>query len=55
MITAMVTRDLALAAPSGGGPVAVVGFDYLSYYLRRVRLRRCQARRTSSATPTVIS
>jgi hypothetical protein len=36
MITAMVTRDLALPASSGGGPVAVVvGFDYLSYYLRR--------------------
>ena len=27
MITAMVTRDLALPAPSGGGPVAVVGFE----------------------------
>ena len=38
MITAMVTRDLALPAPSGGGPVAVVGFDYLSYYLRALRL-----------------
>ena len=27
MIMAMVTRDLALPAPSGGGPVAVVGFE----------------------------
>jgi hypothetical protein len=27
MITAMVTRDLALPAPSGGGPAAVVGFQ----------------------------
>jgi hypothetical protein len=51
MITAIVTRDLALPAPSGGGPVAVVvGFDYLSYYLRRVPPGRSQARRTASAT-----
>jgi hypothetical protein len=27
MLTAMVTRDLALPTPSGGGPVAVVGFQ----------------------------
>jgi hypothetical protein len=38
MITAMVTRDLALPAPSGGGPVAVLGFQHLSYYLRALRL-----------------
>jgi hypothetical protein len=55
MITAMVTRDLALPAPSGGGPVAVVGFDHLNYYLRRAAPERCQARRASSATPTMIS
>jgi hypothetical protein len=30
MITARVTRDLALPAPSRGGPVAVVGFQLSS-------------------------
>jgi hypothetical protein len=36
MIMAMATRDLALPAPLCGSPVAVVvGFDHLSYYLRR--------------------
>jgi hypothetical protein len=52
MIMAMATPDLALPAPSCGGPVAVVvGFDYLSHDLRRAAPERCQALRTSSATP----
>ena len=55
MITAMVTRDLALPAPSGGGLVALLASSYLSYYLRRAAPGRCQARRASSATPTMIS
>jgi hypothetical protein len=35
MITAMVTRDLGLPAPSVAAQPPLLAFDYLSYYLRR--------------------
>jgi hypothetical protein len=57
MITAMMTRDLALPAPDGGPAAVVVGFDDLSYDLRRAALRLgdLKPRRTSSATPMMIT
>ena len=44
MITAMVTRDLALPAPPVAAQSPLLDSSYLSYYLRRAAPERCQAR-----------
>jgi hypothetical protein len=51
MITAMATPDMALPAPSGAAQSPLLDSSYLSYYLRRAAPGRCQARRSSRATP----
>jgi hypothetical protein len=54
MIMAMVRVIWPCQRPPAAAQSPLLDSSYLSYYLRRAAPGRCQARRTSSATPTMV-